>query len=144
LRALATRAMRAEARIKLLEENRKSDNAHSSPPANAVDYSPSPSPAATSPPAPRPMDLPSNSTLEANWRTFGEGDLGNGGPGSGVSSFILCGRLSEHILTLPYPPLASSSHLARPRFDFFQYSTPELVHLFFSTTAQLVLFVFVK
>ncbi|GAA5976200.1 hypothetical protein JCM5350_001379 [Sporobolomyces pararoseus] len=85
LRALATRAMRAEARIKLLEETRKSDSsAQASPPTNPIDSSPSPSPAAVSPSAPRPMELPSNVSVETSWRSFGEGDSSVGGPGSGL------------------------------------------------------------
>ncbi|GAA5948249.1 hypothetical protein JCM3765_001334 [Sporobolomyces pararoseus] len=85
LRALATRAMRAEARIRLLEETRKFDNnAQTSPPTNAIDHSPSPSPAAASPSAPRAMELPSNVSVENNWRSFGEGDSSVGGPGSGL------------------------------------------------------------
>lgn len=85
LRALATRAMRAEARIKLLEETRKADQLSSF--HSGIEQSPSPSPAAASPVAPRPMELPRNGLSEETVRAAPTGDIpiSNGVSGSGVS-----------------------------------------------------------
>lgn len=121
LRALATRAMRAEARIKLLEDIRKPDLVQSSPPSQAVDSSPSPSPAAASPSAPKPTELP--------WSTAGESV---GGPGSTVSSRI-CSTRDHPLACLSALTrdgvsrlAASSAQLARSRLGVFQHATPHL------------------
>ncbi|GAA5900888.1 uncharacterized protein JCM6883_004686 [Sporobolomyces salmoneus] len=111
LRALATRAMRAEARIKLLEETRKSDLAQSSPPTTAVDSSLSPSPAAASPAVPKPLDLPWNSSVSIDSQ-----NTVNSGSGAGLHPLSWLDLDSVSFSTRPLnsssssrPPLSTSN-----------------------------------